>query len=67
MSNIEDTGYTVMSRLLSTTLYGVPQTRERTFFIGVSNAKMKDGALRALSDDFVDPEYDLFRVPTHKK
>ena len=64
-SDIGDQGYVVVSRLLKAIDYGVPQTRERVFFIGFDKSSLTPEALEALSRAYPPPEFDPFPTPTH--
>ncbi len=59
-------GYLVINaRVLNAVEYGVPQARERVFFIGFLKSALKQKAMRELSTDIISPEYDPFPLPTH--
>lgn len=59
-------GYIVLSpRVLRATDYGVPQTRERIFFIGLKKSAMRPEALTSLSSGFIESKYDPYPSPTH--
>ena len=45
--------------------YGVPQTRERVFFIGLKKSAMRPEALTSLSSGFIESKYDPYPSPTH--
>ena len=64
--DIGENGYLVMpGKVLHAAEYGVPQSRERVFFIGLRKDALKMEALKALSGKDIPPQYDLFPPPTH--
>lgn len=58
-------GYIVTAKILYAPHYGIPQKRERIFFIGFRKDALTNKALCALSKDFISPEFDPFPVITH--
>ncbi len=65
-ASIGEDGYLVVNaRVLHAVEYGVPQTRERIFFIGFLKTALKQKAMRELSKDIISPEYDPYPLPTH--
>lgn len=59
-------GYIVLDpRVLHSANYGVPQSRERVFFIGIKKSELNDKALFELSKKTVSDEYDPYPKPTH--
>lgn len=59
-------GYIVLPpRVLYAVDYGVPQTRERVFFIGLKKSALRAEALASLSSEHIDPKYDPYPNPTH--
>ena len=65
-SSIGTDGYLVVdAKVLHSGNYGVPQTRERVFFIGFLKNALKKRALNNLEKDVIDPEYDPYPKQTH--
>ena len=65
-STINNNGYLVLPpKVLHAADFGVPQSRERLFFIGVNKAALKPDALHALSQATIPSQYDPFPKPTH--
>ena len=61
-----DGGYLVVpAKVLYAPDYGVPQSRERVIFFGFKRNALTNEALRALSEDIIDPEYDPYPSKTH--
>lgn len=59
-------GYLVLEpRVLQAADYGVPQSRERVFFIGIKKSALKEKALFELSKKNVSDEYSPYPQPTH--
>lgn len=59
-------GYIVLSpQVLHAADYGVPQSRERVFFIGLRKSALNKKALKELSKDTVSNEYCPYPLPTH--
>ena len=59
-------GYLVIdAKVLSAANYGVPQRRERVFFIGFRKDLLTKKALKALSSKVISPEFDPYPRPTH--
>ncbi len=59
-------GYIVIpSRVLKAYEYGVPQSRERVFFIGFDKSRLSEDALRKLQSDRIDEDYNPYPSPTH--
>lgn len=59
-------GYLVLEpRVLQAANYGVPQSRERVFFIGIKKSALKEQALMELSQMNVRDEYSPYPFPTH--
>lgn len=59
-------GYIVLSpQVLHAADYGVPQSRERVFFIGLRKSALNHKALKELSKDIVSDEYSPYPLPTH--
>ncbi len=62
----DDGGYIVLSpRVLNSANYGVPEMRERVFFIGLRRSALTKEAIEALEKHEVDAEWDLYPTPTH--
>ncbi|WP_295214527.1 DNA (cytosine-5-)-methyltransferase [Ruminococcus sp.] len=63
---VSDNGYLVVSaRVLHAANYGVPQSRERVFFIGFKKSELTEEAKIALSSSNIPPEYDPYPPATH--
>ena len=59
-------GYLIVpSKVLYAPDYGVPQSRERVFFIGFKKSALTKEALYALSQESIDPKYDPYPLKTH--
>lgn len=59
-------GYIVLNpKVLHAGNYGVPESRERVIFIGISKKDLLPEALEALSRDEIPPEYNPYPAPTH--
>lgn len=66
--NIGDEGYIVLpGRVLHAADYGVPQSRERVFFIGFNKKFLKKSALKALQESEISEKYNPFPPETHSK
>ena len=64
--DIGENGYIVLpGRILNAAEYGVPQSRERIFFIGFKKNALKKNALNVLSREIVPKNYSPFPVKTH--
>ena len=64
---IGDDGYLVINaRVLHAADYGVPQSRERVIFIGFKKSALTQSALKELSSDIINPEYDPYPKQTHE-
>ena len=57
--------YLVLTKLLNSADYGVPQSRERIIFLGFKKSALTDDSLNALNNQIVPEEYDPFPKPTH--
>lgn len=65
-SSIGDDGYLVLNpRVLHSADYGVPQSRERVFFIGIKKSALKKSALKQLQQDEIPDKYNPYPKPTH--
>ena len=59
-------GYLIVpSKVLYAPDYGVPQSRERVFFIGFKKSALTKEALYALSQESIAPKYDPYPLKTH--
>ncbi len=59
-------GYIVVpGRVLYAADYGVPQSRERVFFIGLKKSALTINARKALTLPEIPPEYDPYPIKTH--
>ncbi len=59
-------GYIVLTpQVLHAGNYGVPEMRERVFFIGVRKDALRPEALRALESHDIPEEYNPYPKPTH--
>ena len=64
--NIGDNGYLVIDgRVLNASEYGVPQSRERIFFIGFKKSALKKSSLKALIEDKLPENLSPFPNKTH--
>lgn len=64
--NIGESGYIVInSGVIHAGDYGVPQSRERIFFIGFRKDSLKKEAIRMLSKNTILPSWSPFPSPTH--
>ena len=64
--NIGESGYVVVpARVLRAPEYGIPQSRERVFFIGFHREDLKAEALNALENNNQLEEYDPYPLKTH--
>src|SRR5690554_2160617 len=65
-SSAGDNGYLVLSpRVLHAADYGVPQSRERVFFIGIKKSALKKSALEQLEKEVISDKYNPYPKPTH--
>lgn len=59
-------GYIVVdAQVLYAPNYGIPQTRERIFFIGFKKSALNKTALKALSSQILSNEYNPYPLTTH--
>ena len=66
-SDIGNGGYLVLEpQILHAGRYGVPQSRERIFFIGFKKSALTDDALVELSKLHISKKYSPYPEPTHK-
>lgn len=65
-STAGDNGYIVLNpRVLHAADYGVPQSRERVFFIGIKKSSLKMSALKQLEKEVIPDKYNPYPKPTH--
>lgn len=65
-ASADGNGYIVLEpKVLHAGNYGVPETRERVFFIGIRKDALKEDALKALESDIIPDEYNPYPKPTH--
>ncbi len=61
-------GYIVLPpQVLHAANYGVPQSRERVFFIGLKKSELKKGVLEEFEKDTISKEYTPYPIPSHSK
>jgi len=61
-----ENGYLVLNpRVLHAADYGVPQSRERVFFVGIKKSALKKIALEQLEKESISNKYDPYPKPTH--
>jgi DNA (cytosine-5)-methyltransferase 1 len=66
-SNINGDGYLVLTpKVLHAGFFGVPQSRERIFFIGFKKSALTKEALIELSKNDILENYSPYPVPTHR-
>jgi DNA (cytosine-5)-methyltransferase 1 len=66
-SNINGDSYLVLApRVLHAGNYGIPQSRERIFFIGFKKSALTPEALFQLSKESISEEYTPFPIATHR-
>ncbi|WP_291726095.1 DNA cytosine methyltransferase [Bernardetia sp.] len=59
-------GYLVLTKVLHSGMYGVPQSRERIFFIGFKKSALTKEALEELSKTTISERYTPYPIPTHR-
>lgn len=65
-SSARDNGYLVLNpRVLHAADYGVPQSRERVFFVGIKKSALKKSALEQLEKEIISDKYNPYPKPTH--
>ncbi|MFI3332152.1 MAG: DNA (cytosine-5-)-methyltransferase [Rikenellaceae bacterium] len=65
-SKIGGNGYIVVEpQILHAGRYGVPQSRERIFFIGFKRSALTADAIKKLSDNYIIDEYNPYPRATH--
>jgi DNA (cytosine-5)-methyltransferase 1 len=60
-----DDGYFVISKVLKTANYGIPQNRERIIFIGLNKKYLNSKILKLLEQDNIPDELNPFPNATH--
>jgi DNA (cytosine-5)-methyltransferase 1 len=65
-SSAGDNGYLVLNpRVLHAADYGVPQSRERVFFVGIKKSALKKSALKQLEKENISDKYNPYPKPSH--
>ncbi|HTO14559.1 MAG TPA: DNA (cytosine-5-)-methyltransferase [Edaphocola sp.] len=65
-STAGDNGYIVLEpRVLHAADYGVPQSRERVFFIGIKKSALQKSAIQELEKENISEKYNPYPKPTH--
>ena len=65
-SSSDDNGYIVLPpQVLHAGNYGVPETRERVFFIGIRKSALCPEARKALESNKIPDEYNPYPSPSH--
>lgn len=64
-SSALDNGYIVLTKLLNSADYGVPQSRERIIFLGFKKSALNNDSIKALTNKIMSEEYDPYPQPTH--
>ncbi len=59
-------GYLVLTKILHSGMYGVPQSRERIFFIGFKKSALTKEALKELGKATISEKYTPYPIPTHR-
>lgn len=66
-SSIDGDGYLVLSpKILHAGNFGIPQSRERIFFIGLKKSTLTQEALKELSKNTIDEKISPYPIPTHR-
>jgi DNA (cytosine-5)-methyltransferase 1 len=66
-SMIDGGGYLVLTpKVLHSGQYGIPQSRERIFFIGFRKSALTKEALKELTKKYIAEEYSPYPVATHR-
>ena len=61
-----ESGYLVLTpRVLHAADFGVPQSRERVFFIGLKKSALKESALEELENEVISKKFDPYPESTH--
>lgn len=65
-SSTGENGYLVLKpKVLHAADYGVPQSRERVFFIGIRKDALKKSALQELENEILSDKFNPYPKPTH--
>lgn len=64
-NQINDYGFIVIPKVINAANYGIPQNRERIFFIGLNKDYLKKKAFKHINKPIIPEEYDPFPKPTH--
>lgn len=59
-------GYLVLTNVLHSGMYGVPQSRERIFFIGFKKSALTQKAIEELNKTIISEKFSPYPIPTHK-
>jgi len=66
-ASIDGSGYLVLSpKVLHAGNFGIPQSRERIFFIGLKKSALTTKALQVLSQTNIDEVISPYPIPTHR-
>lgn len=66
-STIDGDGYLVLKpQVLHAGNFGIPQSRERIFFIGLKKSALSNQALQILSSKKIPEKHNPYPVPTHR-
>ncbi len=65
-SSAGNNGYLVLNpRVLHAADFGVPQSRQRVFFIGIKKSALKKSVLEQLEQEIIPDKYNPYPKPTH--
>lgn len=65
-ASADGNGYIVLNpQILHAGDFGVPESRERVFFIGIRRDTLRSDALKALENKVIPDEYNPYPKPTH--
>lgn len=65
-ASADGNGYIVLNpQILHAGDFGVPESRERVFFIGIRRDALRSDALKALENKVIPDEYNPYPKPTH--
>lgn len=65
-SSANENDYIVLDpQVLHSANFGVPQSRERVFFIGIKKSALKKSALEELEKENISEQYNPYPYPTH--